>query len=94
MRTNVSSSLEDDRQIIDSFYNRILAEDLNRDNNKYFLDKIELGTNLFDLHAIFWSMLIHEFKILTHIESSFEVKPSKYLAALAKAEEKNKELII
>lgn len=90
MRTNVSSSLEDDRQIIDSFYNRILAVDL----NKYFLDKIELGTNLFDLHAIFWSMLIHEFKILTHIESSFEVKPSKYLAALAKAEEKNKELII
>lgn len=41
MRENVCQSLENEAQIIDSFYNRILTVDLNRANNQYFLEEID-----------------------------------------------------
>lgn len=64
MRSNISASLEDDNQVIDSFFNRVIQVDLNRPNNQYFLKKIEPDVSVLDLHAIFWCLLIHEFKIL------------------------------
>lgn len=86
MKTNISASLEDDDQVIDSFYNRIIQVDLNRPNNQYFLKRIEPDISVLDLHALFWCILIHEFRILElgnqTVPTKLEPPKSKYLALI------------
>lgn len=78
MRTAVSASLEDNPQIIDSFYNRILTCNLEKGNNQYFLKQVTQNISLRDIHALFWTVLIHDFKIMPQQEAQLLIVPSKY----------------
>lgn len=86
MKSNVSISLEDNDQIIDSFYNRLLIVDLAKPRNQNLIKKVEPHIAILDIHALFWCLLIHEFDILKvdaiKTAEQFAAPRSRYLEIL------------